>query len=71
WVTKKHRALARVVGYGPRPGRRPLKQFEIIDVMKVNGVFTIETMKISMFDEQRKVQGITYLEFDKPKRRGR
>ena len=71
WVTKKHRALARVVGYGPKPGRRPLKQFEIIDVMKVNGVFTIETMKVSMFDEQRKVQGITYLEFDKPKRRGR
>jgi hypothetical protein len=48
-----------------------LKQFEIIDVMKVNGVFTVETMKVSMFDEQRKVQGITYLEFEKPKRRGR
>jgi hypothetical protein len=71
WVTKKHRALARVVGYGPRPSRRPLKQFEIIDVMKVNGVFTVETMKVSTFDEQRKVKGITYLEFEKPKRRGR
>lgn len=71
WVTKKHRALARVVGYGARPDRRPLKQFEIIDVMKVNGVFTVETMKVSKFDEKRKVQGITYLEFEKPKRRGR
>ena len=71
WVTKKHRALARVVGYGPRPDRRPLKQFEIIDVMKVNGVFTVETMKVSRFDQKRKVQGITYLEFEKPKRRGR
>ncbi|MDA7891469.1 outer membrane lipoprotein-sorting protein [Akkermansiaceae bacterium] len=71
WVTKKHRALARVVGYGPRPARRPLKQFEIIDVMKVNGVFTVETMKVSRFDEKRRVIGDTYLEFDKPKRRGR
>ena len=71
WVTKKHRALARVVGYGPRPDRRPLKQFEIIDVMKVNGVFTVETMKVSKFDQKRKVQGITYLEFEKPKRRAR
>ena len=53
WVTKKHRALARVVGYGPRPDRRPLKQFEIIDVMKVNGVFTVETMKVSRFDQKR------------------
>jgi hypothetical protein len=39
--------------------------------MKVNGVFTVETMKVSTFDEQRKVKGITYLEFEKPKRRGR
>jgi hypothetical protein len=60
-----------VVGYGPRPARRPLKQFEIIDVMKVNGVFTVETMKVSCFDEKRRVIGDTYLEFDKPKRRGR
>jgi hypothetical protein len=71
WVTKKHRALARVVGYGPKPGRRPMKQFEIIDVMKVNGVFTVETMKVSRFDQERRVEGITYLEFNKPKRRGR
>ena len=71
WVTKKHRALARVVGYGPRPDRRPLKQFEIIDVMKVTGVFTVVTMKVSTFDEERNIKGITYLEYDKPKPRGR
>lgn len=71
WVTKKHRALARVVGYGPKPDRRPLKQFEIIDVMKVNGVFTVETMKVSSFNQKRKVEGTTYLEFEKPKQRGR
>jgi hypothetical protein len=48
-----------------------MKQFEIIDVMKVNGGFTVETMKVSRFDQERRVEGITYLEFNKPKRRGR
>ncbi|MFT6180205.1 MAG: hypothetical protein ACI9NQ_000657 [Paracoccaceae bacterium] len=71
WVTKNHRALMRVVGYGPRPASVPLKQFEITDVMKVNGVFTVETMKVSSFGEDRRVSGITYLEFEKPKRKAR
>ncbi len=71
WVTKKQRALMRVVGYGPRPTSVPLKQFEITDVMKVNGVFTVETMKVSSFGADRRVSGITYLEFEKPKRKAR
>lgn len=67
WVTKNQRALMRVVGYGPRPASVPLKQFEITDVMKVNGVFTVETMKVSSFGKDRRVSGITYLEFENPK----
>lgn len=67
WVTMKQRALMRVVGYGPRPNAVPLKQFEITRVMKVNDVFTVKTMKVTAFNEKRKVEGITYLEFDKPK----
>jgi len=71
WVTKKQRALMRVVGYGPRPASVPLKQFEITDVMKVNGVFTVKTMKVSSFGADKRVTGITYLEFQKPKRKAR
>lgn len=68
WVTKKQRALMRVVGYGPRPDAVPLKQFEITGVMKVDEVFTVKSMKVTSFNEKRRVEGITYLEFDKPKR---
>lgn len=68
WVTKKHRALARVVGYGPRPAAVPLKQFEIIDVMKVNGVYTVKTMKVSAFNTKRQVTGVTYIDFNKKRR---
>jgi len=71
WVTKNQRALMRVVGYGPKPARAALKMFEITDVMKVNGVFTVETMKVSSFGKDKRVSGITYLEFEKPKRKGR
>lgn len=66
WVTKRERALMRVVGYGPRPEAMPVKQFEITDVMKVNDVFTVKKMKILRFNKERRVEGITFLEFDKP-----
>lgn len=68
WVTKKQRALVRIIGYGPKPDARPMKQFEITDVMNVNGVFTVETMKVSSFGKDRKVDGITFLDFEKPKK---
>jgi len=67
WVTQKQRALMRVVGYGPRPDAAPLKQFEITDVMKVGDFFTVKTMKVTSFNKERRVAGITFLEFDKPK----
>lgn len=66
WVTMKQRALMRVVGYGPRPEAEPLKQFEITGVMKVNDLFTVKSMKVTAFNDKRQVQGITYLEFEKP-----
>jgi len=72
WVTKRERALMRVVGYGERPdqGLPPaLKQFEITKIMKVEDTYTIGTMKVSTFGPDNRVKGITYLEFEKPKRR--
>lgn len=71
WVTKNQRALMRVVGYGARPNPKPIKQFEITEVMKVNDVFTVKTMKVSSFGADRRVDGITYLEFEKPKSKPR
>lgn len=71
WVSKKQRALMRVVGYGPRPDSVAIKQFEITKVMKANGVYTVKTMKVSSFGKDRRVNGITYLEFKKPKRKAR
>ena len=71
WVTQKQRALMRVVGYGPRPETAAIKQFEITKVMKVKGVYTVKTMKVSSFSKDRRVKGITYLEFQKPTRKGR
>jgi hypothetical protein len=74
WVSKTQRALMRVIGYGPKPERAPLKQFEITDIMKVKDAYTVKTMKVSAFDKDGRASGITYLEFDKPKpakRKGR
>lgn len=69
WVTKKQRALMRVVGYGPQPARSALKQFEITDLMRVNKVYTVKTMKVSTFKPNGRVAGATYIEFQKPRRR--
>jgi len=74
WVTKKQRALMRVVGYGPKPTRQALKQFEITDLMNIKGRFTVKTMKVNVFDARGKTVGISYIDFKKPlevKRRGR
>ncbi|YCM45585.1 outer membrane lipoprotein-sorting protein [Verrucomicrobiaceae bacterium 227] len=72
WVSKSQRALMRVVGYGERPnggkGQPPaIKQFEITEIMKVNDVFTVKTMKVSTFGKDNRVSGITYIEFENPK----
>ena len=65
WVSKRHRALMRVIGYGPRPAAVALKQFEITKLMKVNDVYTVKTMKVTAFNENRRAKGITYIEFRK------
>lgn len=72
WVTKKQRALMRVVGYGVRPkgGNPPaIKQFEITEVMRIKDVWTVKTMKVSTFGKDNRVNGMTYIEFEKPQRR--
>lgn len=68
YVSKRHRALMRVIGYGPRPAAVALKQFEITKLMKVNDSYTVKTMKVSSFNENRRVKGITYIEFKKEAR---
>ena len=74
WVTKKQRALMRVIGYGPKPTRQALKQFEITDLMNIKGKWSVKTMKVNVFDAKGKTIGISYIDFKQPlevKRRGR
>jgi hypothetical protein len=74
WVTKKQRALMRVIGYGPKPSRLALKQFEITDLMNIKGRYTVKTMKVRSFDAKGNTKGISYIDFKAPlqvKKRGR
>ena len=74
WVTKKQRALMKVIGYGPKPARRALKQFEITDLMNIKGKYTVKTMKVRSFDAKGNTKGISYIDFKAPleaKKRGR
>jgi hypothetical protein len=74
WVTKKQRALMRVIGYGPKPSRLALKQFEITDLMNIKGRYTVKTMKVRSFDAKGNTAGISYIDFKAPlqvKKRGR
>jgi len=68
WVSKKQRALMRVIGYGAKPKRAALKQFEVTDIMKRKGGWTAKTLKVSGFNEKGKSEGTTYLDFGKKKR---
>lgn len=72
WVTKKQRALLKVIGYGP--ARKSLKLFEITDLMNIKGRFTVKTMRVASFDANGNTTGISYIDFKKPlevKKRGR
>ncbi|MDA7882332.1 outer membrane lipoprotein-sorting protein [Akkermansiaceae bacterium] len=72
WVTKKQRALIKVVGYGP--ARKSLKLFEITDLMNIKGKFTVKTMRVASFDAKGNTAGISYIDFKAPleaKKRGR
>ncbi len=68
WVSKKERALMRVIGYGPKPARSALKQFEVLDIMKRNGVWTAKKLKVSSFKPNGRANGVTYINFGKKKR---
>jgi hypothetical protein len=58
-----------VTGYN-RDGKL-LKRFHITDIMEVNKVQTIKKMNIETYKPgSKKVIGITYLEFTKPKKLG-
>lgn len=67
WVHKKYGSLMRVIGYNA--AGQPLKQFQVTDLMKVNGEYTLKRMRVDRFNPKtNKSIGVTYLEFDKPKK---
>jgi len=68
WVSKKQRALMRIIGYGPRPAAVALKQFEVLDIMRRGKVWTVRKLKVSAFKESGKKEGTTYIDFGKKKR---
>lgn len=66
WVHKKSQALMKVVGYDAKG--RPLKRFQVTDIMKVGDTYTLKRMRVDTIEPvANKVAGLTYLEFDKPK----
>ena len=71
WVAKEQRALMRVIGYGPAPARAALKQFEVLDITRRNGVQTVGKLKIASFNQKGDQNGTTTIDFGRPKRLGR
>ncbi len=69
WVSKKERALMRVIGYGARPQAVALKQFEVLDVTKRKGIWTVKKLSVSSFKPNGRADGVTYIDFGK-KRKG-
>ena len=67
WVDQKSGALMRVIGYD-RKGQ-PLKRFEVQEVMQVGKAHALQKMRVERFNRRRVVDGVTYLELDKPKKR--
>jgi hypothetical protein len=71
WVHKKAGALMQAVGYNGQNPAKALKRFQVTDIMKVGNAYTLRTMRVDSFDPvAQKITGITYLEFDKPKKAG-
>jgi len=67
WVHKKFGSLMKVVGYDH--SGMPLKQFQVTDLMKVGKEYTLKRMRVDSYDPKtNKSIGVTYLEFDKPKK---
>ena len=71
WVSKEQRALMRVIGYGPAPQRTALKQFEVLDIMRRNGVWTVRKLKVAAFNNAGRQTGTTTIDFGRPKSLGR
>lgn len=67
WVHQKYGALMRVIGYNA--AGHPLKRFQVTDMMKVGKEYTLKRMRVDSFNPKtNKSIGVTYLEFDKPKK---
>jgi len=67
YVHKKYGSLMRVIGYNA--AGKPLKQFQVTDLMKVGKEYTLKRMRVDSFNPAtNKSIGVTYLEFDKPKK---
>ncbi|WP_159434957.1 MULTISPECIES: outer membrane lipoprotein-sorting protein [Rubritalea] len=65
WVHSKQGALMKVVGYNA--AGKPLKQFQVTDIMRVGNEYTLRRMRVESIDAaSNKFTGVTYLEFDKP-----
>lgn len=69
WVNQKYGSLMRVIGYNA--AGKPLKKFQVTDVMKVGKEYTLKTMRVETINPRsNKSTGVTYLEFDKPQKVG-
>ena len=67
WVHQKYGALMQVAGYNQ--AGQLLKRFHVTELMTLNKVQTLKKMNIETYKPgTKKVTGITYLEFSKPKR---
>jgi len=67
WVHKKYSALIRVIGFDFKG--KPLRRFEITDVMKVGKHYTLKKMRIDSLDPVNgRATGVSYLTFKKPTR---
>ena len=67
WVHQKFGALMQVAGYNDKG--QLMKRFHVTNTMKVGDVQTLEKMNVETYKTgTQKVTGITYMEFDKPKK---
>ena len=68
WIHKESGALAQVEGLDAQG--RALRRFKITDLMTVGDKQTVERMRVdSLNPATGKSTGITYLEFEKPKKK--
>ena len=69
WVHQKYGALMQVAGYA-RNGNL-LKRFHVTELMKIGKQQTLKKMNVETYQPGTdKVIGVTYLEFEKPKKKG-